>query len=240
VANAVRHVAASASLVDKTKWNAIWKEEFATQGTELGGSLSFDALQPHDSYYKWNLSHLNSFNLLRTTTGNERDVLARGIAAMDKTTRDDVNAHFEAIMYAATGEQQRLDEAALHLRQWLTYRSNIEAGPVINGARCGVSLACVPEDQGELEVQAVDGGSVVWLPGTVTSLRAARPLPVALRSPTDFLWQRSPTQLDGYEPPTHRGPAIDFLTPYWMLRYYTEVAPPPLRPFPEWPGPASI
>ncbi len=58
------------------------------------------------------------------------------------------------------------------------------------------------------------------------------------RPPTDFLWQRPPTNLDGYDGPTARQPGIDFLTPYWMIRYFTEVAPAANRPIPVWAGPA--
>ncbi|MDX6226607.1 MAG: hypothetical protein QOE64_2983, partial [Frankiales bacterium] len=38
---------------------------------------------------------------------------------------------------------------------------------------------------------------------------------------------------------SHREPGIDFLTPYWTVRYFTEVAAPALSPFPDWAGPAS-
>jgi hypothetical protein len=240
VANAVRHVADNGgATADKAKWDAIWGEEFTTQGPEVAGSLASDAIQPHDSYYKWNLSHLNAFNLLRTTTGVQRRLLLRGIAAMDKTTRDDVNAHFEAITYAVTGEQHRLTLATKHLREWLDWRANVEAGPVHNSSRCGHTLKCVPDDHQEIGLNLAEDGTIVWRPGTETLKRAARPLPVAERTPTDFLWQRSPDQLDGSQPATHRMPAIDFLTPYWMIRYYSEVATPAFTPFPEWPGPAS-
>ena len=53
----------------------------------------------------------------------------------------------------------------------------------------------------------------------------AGPIPVYLRSSTDFLWQRSPYQLargsnshcgDG----TIEAPGIDFILPYWMARFY--------------------
>jgi hypothetical protein len=237
VANAVHHVVShGGSRFDKAKWTAIWAEELATQGPGVGVSLQFDALQPHDSYYKWNLSHLNAFNLMRTNSGAARSLLGRGIAAMDKTTRDDVNAHFEAIMFSITGEQSRLDASVTHLRQWLDYRANIEAGPVKNSSRCGHDISCVPEDQYAF---ALPVGPLVWFPGTEGS-RASLPLPVAQRTPTDFLWQRSPDQLDGTQPPTHRTPGIDFLTPYWMIRYFTEVARPPVSHLPAWPLPASI
>ena len=237
VANAVKHVVSKGgSSSDQTKWNAIWDEELATQGLGVGGSFQFDALQPHDSYYKWNLSHLNAFNLMRTNSGIVRDLIGRGVAAMDKTTRDDVNAHFEAIMFSITGEQQRLTDAVTHLHQWLDYRANIEAGPVHNSDRCGHDITCVPDDQNTFVTPL---GPVTWFPGTSGS-RASAPLPVAQRTPTDFLWQRSPDQLDNAQPATHRMPGIDFITPYWMIRYFTEVARPHVTHLPEWPFPASV
>ncbi len=247
LSNAVRHVLADGGLpADKQKWDAVWAEELASQGASLAPSLEIDSAQPNDGYYKFNLHHLTGFNLLRTTTGPEHDLIARAFAVMDKTTRDDVNAHFEAITFGLTGDQARLSEAVDHLRAWLRYRATIQTGaPVRNSSRCGKDLACVPQDQYELDTEA---GPVTWYPGQPgvppvsqsAGLRAARPLPVALRPPSDFLWQRPGTSLDGGEGPTTREPGIDFLTPYWMIRYFTEVAPPASTPFPEWAGPAHF
>jgi hypothetical protein len=250
LANAVRHVAdVAGSAADRATWDAIWSEELSNQGPELGPSMEVDSAQPNDGYYKFNLHHLTAFNLLRTTTGAERDLIARGFAVADKTTRDDVNAHFEAITYSATGDRWRLDAAVAHLRQWLDYRANISGGTyVANSARCDKDFACVPQDQYEIAVDQAPGGSVTWFPGQPDApplsqsqgIRAARPLPVAVRPPTDFLWQRPPTALDGHEDAQWREPGIDFLTPYWMIRYFTEVAPPAATPFPEWVGPAHL
>jgi hypothetical protein len=246
--NAVRHVVdQGGATTDQQKWDAVWTEEFANEGPQLAPSLEIDSLQPNESYYKFNLHHLTGFNLLRTTTGAERDLFARAFAVMDKTTGDDINAHFEAITYALTGDQWRLDAAVTHLRQWLDYRAAIATGTAVrNSSRCGIDLACVRYDQYEIGVDQAPGGSVTWYPGApdappvskAAGLRAARPLPVALRPPTDFLWQRPSTELDGQRAATNREPGIDFLTPYWMLRYFTEVAPPAANPFPAWAGPA--
>ncbi len=235
--NAVRHVLDDGGAADRLKWDAVWAEELATEGPQLAASMEVDALQPNDGYYKFNLHHLTAFNLLRTTTGAERALVAQAVSVMDKTTGDDVNAHFEAITYAATGEASRRDAAVTHLREWLQYRQNTSGGAVVkNSTRCGAEITCVPKDQYELGTPA---GAVTWFPGTATQLRAARPLSVAQRAPTDFLWQREPTILDGQEAATWREPGIDFLTPYWMLRYFTEVKVPTLNPFPTWVGPAS-
>ncbi len=245
--NAVRQVVADGNPADKQKWDGIWAEESASQlasGTLLA-SMEVDSLQPNDGYYKFNLHHLTAFNLLRTTTGTERAEIARAVAVMDKTTGDDGNAHFEAITFAVTGEQPRLDAAVTHLQQWLDYRATIETGELVdNKKRCGPELSCVRQDQYELQVDGV--GDVTYFPGQpdaspavkAKDLRAARPLPVALRPPTDFLWQRPPTQLNGQEGATAREPGIEFLTPYWMIRYFSEAERPDLAPFPKWAGPA--
>lgn len=236
IATIMRHVAdEGGTALQKAKWNTIFAQEFATMGVTTGVSLQLDTMEPHESYYKWNLSHLNAFNMLRTLKGHERDVMLLGQAAMDKTTKDDANAHFEAIMYAMTGEQNRLADATKHLREWLQWRANVEAGPVNNSARCGLDLECVPRDRREIGTNLAKNGSIVYRPGSNGPWRAQRPLPVAQRTPTDFLWQRSPDQLDGSQDKKHRMPAIDFLTPYWMIRYFTEVAPPALTPMPDWP-----
>ncbi|MDQ1687494.1 MAG: hypothetical protein QOK42_469 [Frankiaceae bacterium] len=243
--NAVRHVVdLVGDAVTKAKWDGVWAEEFANQGPELGPSMEVDSAQPNDGYYKFNLHHLTAFNLLRTTSGAERELILNGVAVMDKTTRDDINAHFEAITYAMSGEKPRLDAAVTHLRQWVDYRNTIETGAAVNNSQyCGKSIVCVPEDQYDI---ATPAGDVTWFPGQPDAPplsekgkpRAAGPLPVAVRPPSDFIWQRPPTQLDGQAPATWREPGIDYLTPYWMLRYFTEVVPATSTPIPEWVGPA--
>jgi hypothetical protein len=245
--NAVRHVLDNGGTpaeqatwaADRAKWDAVWGEELASEGPQLAGSMEVDAAQPNDGYYKFNLHHLAAFNLLRTTTGAERALIAQAVSVMDKTTGDDINSHFEAITYSATGEAGRRDAAITHLREWLQYRQNTSGGAhTTNSTRCGKDLTCVPQDQYEIGVDQAPGGAVTWFPGTSTQLRAARPLPVAQRPTTDFLWQRPSTQLDGWAPATWREAGVDYLTPYWMLRYLTEVKVPALNPFPAWPGPA--
>jgi hypothetical protein len=247
IANAARHVAETSA--DRQRWQAIWAEELASQGPLLGASMEVDSLQPNEGYFKFNLHHLAGFNLLRTTSGAEREVIARAFAVMDKTTRDDLNAHFEAITFALTGDPVRRDAALAHLQQWLAYRAATAGGQAVrNSDRCGSDLTCVPHDQADLAVDEAPGGAVTWHPAapdapplsSSSDLRAARPLRVALRAPADFLWQKPPTELDGQQDATWREPGIDYLSPYWMLRYFTEVAPPDEAPLPEWLGPAHL
>ncbi len=63
---------------------------------------------------------------------------------------------------------------------------------------------------------AVNLSTVVRVCGS----EACLPIPVRLRVPTDFLWQRSPFQLSGGGTGTIEGAGVDYLLPYWMARYY--------------------
>jgi uncharacterized protein (TIGR03437 family) len=54
----------------------------------------------------------------------------------------------------------------------------------------------------------------------VCGLDACQPIPVPLRPPTDFLWQRNPFQLAGGGDGFIESAGIDYILPYWMARYY--------------------
>jgi len=242
VAQSARRVAQDGTPEQKQYWNAVWAEELATQLPDLALSMEVDAFQPNDGYYKYNLNHLTVVNTIRLETDPVvRAEFTRALGVMDKTTGDDSNAHFESMTYGVSGEPARANAAALHLGQWLDYRAAIEAGPVSNSPRCAQGLECVPN--GQLDID--QSGTVITVPdpaalqpGAKPKLRARLPLPVGLRTPTDFLWQRPPTQLDGSDALTHQAPGIDYLTPYWTIRYLTEVVKPDLAPLPTWVGPS--
>ncbi|HEY6390896.1 MAG TPA: hypothetical protein VIX89_06440 [Bryobacteraceae bacterium] len=53
---------------------------------------------------------------------------------------------------------------------------------------------------------------------------ACQPVPVPMRPPTDFLWQRDPFQLAGGGNGFIENPGIDYILPYWMARYYGVLA----------------
>ena len=242
VAQSAWHVSREGTDQEKAFWDAVWTEERATQLPALAGQMEVDAAQPNEGYYKFNLNHLTMSNILRLEPdAAARDIEKQALGVMDKTTGDDGNAHFESLTYAASGEPRRVESAVKHLGEWLGYRAATHAGPVVNSTRCGADLECVPNAQLDVD----QDGNVVTVPDPATlqpgakpKLRARFPLPVAQRTPTDFLWQRPPTQLDGSEAATHQTPGIDYLTPYWTIRYWTEVAEPDLAPLPTWIGPA--
>src|SRR5215471_16078161 len=49
---------------------------------------------------------------------------------------------------------------------------------------------------------------------------ACQPIPVPMRPPTDFLWQRDPFQLSGGGSGLVESPGIDYILPFWMGRAY--------------------
>ena len=158
------------SPADRSRWDALWAEELATQGPLLAAEKEINSAQPSEGYFKFNLDHLTGFNLLRTTTGTDRAVIARGFAVMDKTTRNDGNAHFEALTYGLTGESARRDAAVQHLFQWLDYRQNTAAGARIsNSARCGRDLACTRKDRADMTFDAVARPIPARAPVTMTT-----------------------------------------------------------------------
>ena len=75
----------------------------------LAGEMEIDDAQPNSSYYKLNLNHLLMYQITRAEAANPVTELAvrQAFGVMDSTTRDDVNAHFESITYALTGESSR-------------------------------------------------------------------------------------------------------------------------------------
>lgn len=55
-------------------------------------------------------------------------------------------------------------------------------------------------------------------------------VPVVLRPPTDYLWQRNPFQVSGGSSEIIENAGIDYILPYWMGRYYGVIAPDPVQP----------
>lgn len=249
---AKRAAAVAGTPEQQARYAAIWAEEVATQLPVLGFSMLVDDTEPHGGYYKFHLHHMAGFNLIRLEQDPAlRAEFMRAFGVMDNVTGSHVNAFYEAITFALTGEQRRLDDAVLHHRQWLDYFANNQASNhyVQNSDRCGVDLECVPDYSRPVIVDAngqeveVDYGVYNEVPGTAESvvtgeeppaprLRAKYPLPVAQRRSADFMWQKDPTILDGGpNSPRYSAPGADFLTPYWLVRYYSEVVKPPVTPF---------
>lgn len=242
ISEAALHVAQVAGPPEEAqKWQAIWAEELATQTPSDTVANELNDPTPQAGYFGWNLAHLMYSTMIRLAPDETaRALFRRNFSIIDRQTGDDDNAFFETVAFSITGEQWRHDAAVAHTRAWLDYRRRIDGGGVTsNSARCGATLECVPADEFDITTETAIGSATVTYEGSSTRPRSITPVPVADRVPTDFLWQRSPfTELDGSVDATHQEPGIDFLLPYWMMRYHTEVSIPALDPLDPWPGPS--
>jgi hypothetical protein len=159
----------------------------------VAGPIALEATDPHGSYFKFNLGHITFYNLL--TSGDNSGVRARYQFAFDllrKATDDHQNAFFDAIDTLVNGRDAARDQRIA---------DNLDAWLQRSGRDFWVDLRPkYPSCEGDEN-------------------RACAVVPVAERTPTDFLWQRSPFQLYGGLYGTIEGAGIDYVLPYWMARY---------------------
>jgi hypothetical protein len=193
--------------VNPPRFEAIYQAHRAAHAANVSTPIAIECQDPHVSYFKFNLNHINLFNLIRL----ERDVGTRAVymAAFNvlrgctagrlppppgqPPNPDHQNAHFNMIERALQGPNAERDGATVeYLGLWL---------------------------ERPRRDYYVDHGATY---GVCGADRACEVIPVDKRVNTDFLWQRSPFLIR----PTRRGegtietPAIDYLLPYWMARSY--------------------
>jgi hypothetical protein len=154
--------------------------------------IAIESLDDYGSYYKFNLDEINLYNLIRLEdTKRNRKRYMRAYRILRSTIADHGNAHFNMIDRALTGPDSTRDaEIVSELEDWLTR------------PRRDVFV----DNRGKFPACG--------------SNRACDPLPVPVRVPTDFLWQRNPFDLSGGGAGTIESAAIDYILPYWMARYY--------------------
>jgi hypothetical protein len=159
----------------------------------VAAPLAIEALDPHNSYFKFNLAAINLYSLLRWEDSSYyRWWYRRGYELWRRAVAGHGNAHFNMIARAIEGPDAARDaETRRLLEEWLARPSTDE---FLDWR--GTYPSCVQED------------------------RACMPLPVPQRIRTDFLWQRSPFLLYGGGTGRVEGAGLDYLLPYWMAVYY--------------------
>jgi hypothetical protein len=155
--------------------------------------ISYDVVDDHNSYFKFNLNTITLYNLIRLEDSSfYRSVYMEAYNIMSRTTDDHGNAYFNMIDRALAGTTSRDSETRNLLEDWLRRSRRDEWVDWRGDSRyppCSEDRACDP-------VSIVD------------------------RVRTDFLWQRSPFLLYGGGQGLIEGPGIDYILPYWMARYY--------------------
>ncbi len=180
--------------VNSGRFNSPYGWERVRNYASLSVGISYDLLDDHTSYFKFNLATINFFNLIRLE-GNDfyRGRFLRAYDILRRTTDNHGNAHFNMIDRALKGADGRRDaETRELLTQWLGRPSRDGR---LDWRGDGRYPACGEE-------------------------KACQPIPVLDRIRTDFLWQRSPFLLFGGGDGRIETAGIDYILPYWMARHY--------------------
>jgi len=178
--------------VDPARWDAIYQAERAALAATVPLPIQAECGDPHGSYYKFNLDHINLYNLIRLEEpGPFLTIYLSAFTTLRTCTRTHGNAHFNTIETGLLGRNKaRDDETATLLTLWLERpRRDYFVDNTGKYPACGPNRSCTP-------------------------------IAVNERYTTDFLWQRSPFQLVGGGSGTIETPAVDYILPYWMGRYY--------------------
>ena len=178
--------------VDPARWDAVYQAERALLAASVPLPIQAECGDPHGSYYKFNLDHINLYNLIRLEEpGPFLTIYLSAFTTLRTCTRTHGNAHFNTIETGLLGRNKaRDDETATLLTLWLERpRRDYFVDNTGKYPACGPNRSCTP-------------------------------IAVNDRYTTDFLWQRSPFQLAGGGSGTIETPAVDYILPYWMGRYY--------------------
>jgi hypothetical protein len=155
--------------------------------------LRIEAADEHSSYFKFNLAHIGFYNLL--TSGDNwvvSSLYRRGYDVLRGATEGHNNVFFDTIATLIEGRQPERDERIRRgLDAWLER----------------------PRRDFWVDLRPV------YPPCGNDDNRGCQVVPIAERTPTDFLWQRSPFQLYGGLYGTIEGAGIDYILPYWMARH---------------------
>jgi hypothetical protein len=181
--------------VNPRRFAVIYAVHRAALAAEVPLPITGECFDTHNSYFKFNLDHINLFNLIRLEEplSPARPLYMQAFTTLRGCTGTHQNAHFNMIDRGVRGPNAaREAETDALLALWLQ-RSRRDYFVDRRGQylECGENRSCVP-------------------------------VRVDQRVNTDFLWQRTPFQLyGGFEGLTETA-AIDYILPYWMARWYAQ------------------
>jgi uncharacterized protein (TIGR03437 family) len=173
-----------------------FQDEYDMQNFLFGGTVPVPLavdVASDDSYFKFNLAYMTFYNLLRLNSGATDGSYRAGYDLLRNHTAPQQNAFFNAVDRALFGINTARDAETRSLLQQWLQRPTRDP--------------------------YTDASKAVANCGN----QACQPVPLLLRPPTDFLWQRTPYQLTGGGSGIIEGPGIDYILPYWMSRYYAVI-----------------
>lgn len=182
-------------LVNRAQFDTTYRRLRGSLAGSVGTPISLECGDPHGSYYKFNLDHINLYSLIRLeeASSSYRTTYMNAFNKLRSSgcTGTHQNAHFNMVERALKGANGTRDAATRdYLGRWLLRRRRDYAVDLTDRyAACASNRACSP-------------------------------IAVDERPNTDFLWQRSPFLLQAGGDGTIETAAIDYALPYWMARYY--------------------
>jgi hypothetical protein len=202
------------AVVDPARWAALHQQVAA-----LGELTWFPAWVSatdgvHGGYYKFNLTHaqLTMLNELETDPARYRGHLKllrverEHLGHHQNAWFDTVYAFSEPSQGPAWGPEIRamLGLWTLRPRRGFAVRNSQDPS--------------IPKTTITYTRQDFDQATQQVVTRVYTEEVALHPVPIDKRGPTDYVWQRSPFQLDGATHPHAQEPGIDLLLPYWCAR----------------------
>jgi uncharacterized protein (TIGR03437 family) len=171
----------------------IFRSEYESRRGRLAGSVRLPVAfdsLSNSSYFKYNLIYISFFHLIAYEQTPERAEYERAYLIARNATAHHQNAFFNIMDRAIRGPDPARDAETLALLDLWLKRPKRDF--------------------------YVDLSKQVRVCGD----EACDPIPVDLRTPTDFLWQRNPYQLRGGSGGRIGNAGVDYILPYWMARYY--------------------
>lgn len=130
--------------VNFAKFDGPYRSKRATSHSSVKTPISLECSDTHGGYYKFNLNHINLYNLVRLEeAGTPRNSYVSAFTTLRNCTGSHRNAHFSAIDRAIRGGST--DDVATYLAEWRT-RGRRDQPVNLNGkyAACGTDRACSP------------------------------------------------------------------------------------------------
>src|SRR3712207_8703850 len=88
----------------------------AALGAEVGAPITWECQDPHGSYYKFNLNHINLYNLIRLETdGVARLLYMNAFATLRGCTATHENAHFNMLERGVAGPDAAREIGRAHV-----------------------------------------------------------------------------------------------------------------------------
>ena len=180
--------------VNPQRFSAIYLAHRTALAAEVPLPIMGECFDPHNSYFKLNLDHINLYNLIRLEEplSPALPLYMQAFTTLRGCTGSHQNAHFNMIDRGARGPDPARDtETDVLLDLWLERpRRDYFVDVRSQYPECEDNRSCTP-------------------------------VRVDQRVNTDFLWQRSPFQTYGGGEGLIETAAIDYILPYWMSRWYT-------------------